>query len=302
MKQIPPLLPLLIQGEEVDPQSFDGSTLEGWAGAASNSKLYLRDLAMEVSYCHLLEELSEPLKQKNIHPLVLGGISLWGDMYPVPGTRRVFDLDFWVPPEEIEDCQHVLRERGFKQHPQYHSCWMRYALEIDLHSHPLNSERAKAFDQLYTFDALDIYQRAEALPICPSDPWRRPAGEDLWVQHALHAVKHEFDRLNLLIDLHFLLTQHEPHSELGTKLWEICSPALKALNCHSPLAPHTPRKLAIKMLKERKNRPFLAGLRLLASCGASPFGFWWELAKGNSQVRRESGGFIQRYSRVFKRF
>jgi hypothetical protein len=265
------------------------------------SDQYLKDVATEECYRFLVNELAAPFAEAGLHPLVLGGISLWGDIYPEAGRRVLFDLDIWVAPEEEKACEAILTELGFKHNQQFEACWSRGALEIDMHIHPINSERGVAFDKLFSFDALEVYERGEDLPICPGTVWRRPAGEDLWLQHALHAVKHEFERKNLIQDLHHLLQRHLPESELGKKLWAICTPALETLDCGAQLSPDPIPRMAHKIILPRSQRPFLAGLRLMASCGEDAPGFWWALAKGNAEVHRESGGVLKRYFRIFRR-
>jgi len=301
MNDVPASLHKLLKFEEVNESEYENSSLRPWIEAKKRTPLYLKGLAREECIRQFLFEIAPALAEADLHPLVLGGVSLWGDYYPLPGSRILFDLDLWISEKEKETLCRELRRAGFTPHEIYQASWLRGPLEIDLHTHPINMERSEAFDQLFSFDVSEIYQRGEALPVCPQKPWRRPKGEDLWIQHALHAVKHEFERLNLVIDLHYLLQKHIPTSELGIKLWTICSPALKKLNCDSPLSPRATSRMAKAITKERPKRPFLAGLRLLASCGKSPLSFWWKLSKGNPSVHRESGGFFKRYKRILKR-
>lgn len=301
MKSVSVHLRNFIEGEDVDVPKFEGTTLEAWSGAAKKTATYLKEVAIEEMYRQLLKELAPPLEKAGVHPIVLGGISLWEDYYPLVGSRKVNDLDVWIPPEEEEACHKVLNERGFRQHSQYQACWMRGALEIDMHIHPINSERAFAFDQLYHFDARLCYEEGDELPACPDSVWRRPAAEELWLHHALHAIKHEFERINLAVDLHYLLSRHIPTSDLGKRLWTLCDYCLQRIDCGTPRSPDKVPRLARNILKERPKRPFLAGLRLLASCGESPLKFWWALIRGNPAVYRESGGVIKRFSRISKR-
>lgn len=300
MLKIPSTLSELLKGKEVDAEDYIHTSLEGWAVKGKLGTVYLREMALEEGFRELLKELAKPLADKNVHPLVLGGISFWDDFYE-PGTRRVYDLDLWISPEEYEATTEVLGHHGFKQDEKFKASWFRNRLEIDLHTHAINSFRSNSFSHLFNFDVKEIYERGEALPVCPEKPWRRPQGEDLWILHALHAIKHEYERLNLILDLHFILEKQQPQSELGKKCWAAVTPVLKKTNINTPLSSAKSSALAEKILLPKGQRPFLAGLRLMASLGKSPMRFWLSLAKGNKKVHHETGGIFKRYKRMLER-
>jgi hypothetical protein len=267
-----------------------------------DSKVLLRqDAAREILYRQTLEELAPFCAKEKFHLLILGGVALWEREYLVVGQRRVHDIDLLLPPEEEKNFQDFLRNRGFVQDVEQNMIWTRDSVEIDLHRHAINNERGEAFDCLFHFDIRELWQRGEGLPCCPLEPYRRPSQEDLWQLLALHAIKHEFDRLDLIYDLHLLLKKHRPQSFLGRKLWGCVAPALRSLSLDTPL-PETVETggLGEKILLPRERRPFLAGLRLMASVGEDPRRFWWRLFRGNRGVFREAG-FLRRYIRILRR-
>ncbi|MGE4158201.1 MAG: nucleotidyltransferase family protein [Planctomycetota bacterium] len=300
MKPVPSSLADLLAGKPVPVEDYEGTDLRAWAEGPS-SPLFLQDAARETALVALLTELAPDLLEANLHPLVKGGASLWGREYLLCGSRRVHDLDIWIPPSEEEAFTRILKSHGFGCHPRYAAMWTRGFLEIDLHTHPINSARARCFDQLFAFDAQATWMRAEPLPCCPLSPWRRPAPEDLWIHQALHAVKHEFERINLALDLHFLLQHHIPQTSLGQTLWTAVTPALEKLGLDSRLSPKPPSPLSRDLCLERPARPFLAGLRLLASMGRHPWRFWACLALGSSSTRLEAGGLGARILRILPR-
>lgn len=300
MKPVPPTLADLLAGRPVSAEAYAGTDLWAWAQGPT-SHVFLQDAARETAIVALLIELAPDLQMKGLHPLVKGGVALWRREYPLCGSRRVHDLDVWIPPSEEPAFTQVLTAHGFSPHPRYAAMWTRGFLEIDLHTHPINSARARSFDQLFSFDALATWNRAEPLPCCPQPPWRRPAFEDLWIHLGLHAIKHEFERLNLVLDLHLLILQGLPMTELGKKIWVAVSPALERLGLGSPLSSEIPPALAHSICLERPTRPFLAGLRLMASMGHNPMVFWLFLALGSTATRSEAGGFWSRFMRILPR-
>ena len=128
----------------------------------------------------------------------LKGPSLAERFYGDAALRTCYDLDFLVRQPDLARAEHVLTDLGFLPHgspDDYHSRWLRKAILIELHH---NLENPQAFD----FDLDAIWSRSR-LSQFEGVPIGLLGGSDELLYLCLHAVRHRFDRLSLMLDLGF---------------------------------------------------------------------------------------------------
>ncbi len=128
----------------------------------------------------------------------LKGPSLAERLYGNAALRTRYDLDFLVRESDLARAEQLLKELGFVPHgdaDDYHRRWLRQAIIVELH-HQLENPHAfrVGMDAVWARARLAEFQ---GVPIRLLDP----ADELMYL--CLHAVRHRFERLNLLLDLSF---------------------------------------------------------------------------------------------------
>lgn len=62
-----------------------------------------------------LEGILRKMEQRHLHPILWKGIVLADSFYPHPSTRPMGDIDFAIPPDELEAATEVFESLGLKQ-------------------------------------------------------------------------------------------------------------------------------------------------------------------------------------------
>jgi hypothetical protein len=144
-----------------------------------------------------LKGVLRAFNQSNIVPVALKGPYLAERLYGSTALRVSRDLDLLVSAEDVPKAEVVLAELGFTpgEADDYHRPWYRQSAMLELHH---DVENPLAFD----FDVAAALRRAEAAQF-QGEGCRRLAAEDELLFLCLHAVRHRFERLSLVLDLQF---------------------------------------------------------------------------------------------------
>jgi hypothetical protein len=139
----------------------------------------------------------------------LKGPCLAERLYGNAALRTCYDLDFLVRRPDLRRAEDVLASLGFSpdRYPDdYHRGWSRHGSKVELHH---NVENPLAFE----FDINAALLRARHSSFQGASVWLLdPADELLFM--CLHAVRHRFERLCLILDLAFAF-RHLPFASSG---------------------------------------------------------------------------------------
>ena len=128
--------------------------------------------------------------------IALKGPCLAERLYSDATLRTCYDLDLLVRQSDLARAEQLLIDLGFSPNSHgddYHRPWSRNALNLELHH---NVENPLAFG----FDLDTAWARARCAQFHLAPVWLlAPADELLYL--CLHAVRHRFDRLSLILDL-----------------------------------------------------------------------------------------------------
>lgn len=119
-------------------------------------------------------------------------------LYGDPALRSYADLDLLVQIPDLAAAEQALTAIGFvptASADDYHQPWARNSIHLELHHHV---DHPLAFD----FDLKQAWDRAEPSQYAEI-PIQLFAPQDELAYLCLHAVRHRFDRLCLLVDLGF---------------------------------------------------------------------------------------------------
>ena len=128
-----------------------------------------------------------PLKGPFFAQRVYGGSAL----------RPCRDLDLLVRAADLRRAEALLHELGFQpaiHADDYHQSWTRRTTNVELHfdvEHPL----------AFNFDITAVWRRAVLTEFEGVPAWRMEPVDEL-IFLGLHGVRHRFDRLGLVLDLH----------------------------------------------------------------------------------------------------
>ncbi len=132
----------------------------------------------------------------DIPVIALKGPSLAERIYGDPSLRTCVDLDLLVRNSDLARAENLLTGVGFipnSHADDYHRPWSRQGINLELHH---NVENPRAFD----FNVEAAWARAIPAEFHGASLWlMAPADELLYL--CLHAVRHRFERLCLVLDL-----------------------------------------------------------------------------------------------------
>lgn len=139
----------------------------------------------------------------------LKGPSLGERLYGDAALRVNYDLDVLVPKAELTRAEAVLAGLGFRPGApdDYHRQWYRGPTTVELHH---DVENPLAFD----FDTAGALARAQPASFHGQPCWLLTPGDEL-VFLCLHAVRHRFERLSLIVDLCFAFESLSLHAVNG---------------------------------------------------------------------------------------
>ncbi len=143
-----------------------------------------------------LKNMLADFHRAGLPAIALKGPCLAERIYGDASLRTCYDLDLLVRESDVERAEQLLTELGFSANARaddYHRPWSRSAFNLELHH---NVENPHAFD----FDIDAAWARASVSEFHGAPVWLfAPADELLYL--CLHAVRHRFERLCLILDL-----------------------------------------------------------------------------------------------------
>lgn len=177
----------------------------------------------------LLEKLEKHLGAERLPVMTLKGASLLNRCYASVGMRPMEDLDLMVRPEDRCRFVQILTALNFQQNRWRAERFQGPTVTLDLHVHPLQTERIQSRRHLLPEGIDSIWQR--------SQPWRdgcqwvrRPADEDNFLLLCLHLLKHYYARLIWLEDLRRIVRQADAN------FWSRLFYRARVLGCSKALA------------------------------------------------------------------
>lgn len=149
-------------------------------------------------WCAELRGVLRAFGEGGIPAVLLKGPSLAQRLYGDVALRPSRDLDLLVAKEDWARGEEALAAIGFapmREADDYHRPWMRQTTKLELH---FDVENPLAFD----FRVADALARATAAEFM-GEPCRLLAPEDELLYLCLHAARHRYERLGLVLDLRF---------------------------------------------------------------------------------------------------
>ncbi len=143
-----------------------------------------------------LKSLLADFHRAGVPVIALKGPCLAERIFGDASLRTCYDLDLLVRRGDVARAEQLLTRLGFSPNSRaddYHRPWVRNALNLELHH---NVENPHAFD----FDVDAAWERANFSEFHGAPVWLfAPADELLYL--CLHAVRHRFERICLILDL-----------------------------------------------------------------------------------------------------
>jgi hypothetical protein len=142
-----------------------------------------------------LKSVLRAFDRSDIVTVPLKGPFLAERLYGSAALRVSRDLDLLVAAADVSRAEAVLADLGFKpgEADDYHRPWHRQSAMIELH-HDVENPLA------YDFDVAGALRRSVTAEF-QGERCRRLAVEDELLFLCLHAVRHRFERLSLVLDL-----------------------------------------------------------------------------------------------------
>jgi hypothetical protein len=148
------------------------------------------------AWTETLKGVLSAFHRANLPLIALKGPCLAERIYGDASLRTCFDLDLLVRRVDLARAEQLIADIGFAPNSHaddYHRAWSRKSLNLELHH---NVENPHAFD----FDIDAAWARAEPSQFHSAPVWLlAPRDELLYL--CLHAARHRFERLCLMLDL-----------------------------------------------------------------------------------------------------
>jgi hypothetical protein len=158
--------------------------------------IYYLTIQTNLRFFAALKEIAE----QGVPFVLMQGAALLADIYPDPGLRPLSDIDVWVLPRNRARLLAVLSHLGFEENPLVPGVLRRGAVLVDVHTHLDWAERIPASRFLFALDPEEIHRS------CRRVAWDGLqisclGGYDQVIYLAVHAVKHNLERLVWLADI-----------------------------------------------------------------------------------------------------
>lgn len=147
-------------------------------------------------WCAELQGVLHAFAARGVSVVLLKGPSLAERLYGSASLRPCRDLDLLVAKADWRRAEEILTAIGFapmREADDYHRPWLRQTTKLELHS---DVENPLAFD----FHVAGALARAGDGNFF-GEPCRLLAPEDELLYLCLHAARHRYDRLSLVLDL-----------------------------------------------------------------------------------------------------
>ena len=171
--------------------------------------IYYLTLQANLKQLDLLKRILNAFNSERLPAVVLQGLSLLVDLYEDPGVRPVSDIDLWVLPAGLDRASALLHGLGFGSTLLYPRLFRKGELLIDLRTQLLGAERIPARRFLMKTDQQSIFEKCRRL-VYEGCELRCLNPSDQAIYLAMHAVKHNLERLVWLADLRRLAAEWTP--------------------------------------------------------------------------------------------
>jgi hypothetical protein len=183
--------------------------------------------------------------------IALKGPCLAERLYGDASVRTCHDLDLLVRCTDLARAEQLLAEIGFQPNSiadDYHRPWSRKALNLELHH---NVENPQAFE----FDLDAAWARA-TLSQFHGVPVRLFAPSDELLYLCLHAVRHRFERLSVILDLALAFRRLPLPAAAASEWGDAVFDNIYALGwmMASRLDPETPTPQALRISPRNRKR------------------------------------------------
>lgn len=208
----PEWLAVLTIAEEENLLPWIAARLVGMAGripdSISRSAAELRREAQREAFAWsaALKQMLAAFHERGIPVISVKGPWLAQRLYGDTALRAYSDLDFLVRPSDWAATEDLLRELGFcpaRIRDERHGDWHRAGIRIEPHF-----RLTVPFDIVH-LDSEDLWKRARLSEFHGAPGWLlSPSDELLFL--CIHAARHCFERLSLLLDLKMAFRQLAP--------------------------------------------------------------------------------------------
>ena len=158
--------------------------------------IYYFTIQTNLRFFAALKEIAE----QGVPFVLMQGAALLADTYPDPGLRPLSDIDVWVLPRNRARLLAALSHLGFEENPLVPGVLRRGAVLVDVHTNLDWAERIPASRFLFALDPEEIHRS------CRRVAWDGLqlsclGGHDQVIYLAVHAVKHNMERMVWLADI-----------------------------------------------------------------------------------------------------
>ena len=160
-------------------------------------KTYYRTLTHNLQCNEVLHELISVLAGFEI--IILKGPVLIDLIYKNPALRPMTDIDLLAHPADAQQVSTAIQSLSFVPAPNYPDVLQRNNIQIDLHTHPFNTDRINVRDTATPLDMDRIW--IDAAPFQQDTPFKKLSLPHQVLTLAVHALKHGFERDIWLIDI-----------------------------------------------------------------------------------------------------
>lgn len=155
-----------------------------------------QDAGANLRRIHALQVLLGAMAVADVKVVPLKGPAMLERLFGDASRRPCADLDILIPLEGLERCNAVLTALGYEEEwlgEPYKWTWARGAIKIEVHS---DFDERPVFD----FPMTPVWERVRACEFQGQPAWKMAAGDEL-IFLCLHAAKHQFDSLSLMVEL-----------------------------------------------------------------------------------------------------
>jgi len=210
---------LTLAGEEnVQPWAAQRLRARGGEATPSQSKqldeIHRRAQLSAFFWTETLKSSLGAFHRAELPVIALKGPCLAERLYGDAALRSCYDLDLLVRYADWARAGQLLTGLGFSPNSHaddYHQSWRRKGINLELH---YNLENPLAFE----FDVNDVWARAQLSRFHDVPVWLLASADEL-LYLCLHAVRHRFERLSLMLDL-ALAFRRLPDPAASHREWE----------------------------------------------------------------------------------
>ena len=168
--------------------------------AARLQSIYQDTARLNLKRIHDVKQLLRRMGDRGDRLVLLKGMVLLQRVYTDIGLREMTDIDLWVLKKDSQHLIHVLLGLGYTADPVYPNTFRKGPTTVDMHTHLLGADRIRARRMLLDKNQDRIFYAAQRIRF-EGQGTRCLNPYDQVIYLGLHALKHNVDKLILLVDL-----------------------------------------------------------------------------------------------------